>query len=56
MQRREHLTVIFSGIACIGANIALFYTKPVVAQAQGSAAVFTPDGKLEAPNPDNSRF
>ena len=33
----------------IGASIALFRAQPVAAQAQGSAAVFTSDGKLQIP-------
>ena len=49
MQKREYLTAIFGGIAVIGASVALFRAQPVVAQAQGSAAVFTSDGKLQIP-------
>ena len=49
MQKREYLTAIFGGIAVIGASVALFQAQPVVAQAQGSAAVFTSDGKLQIP-------
>ena len=49
MQRREYLTAIFGGIAVIGASFALFQVQPVVAQGQGSAAVFTSDGKLQIP-------
>ena len=49
MQKRECLTAIFGGIAVIGASVALFQAQPVVAQAQGSAAVFTSDGKLQIP-------
>jgi Cytochrome P460 len=33
----------------IGAGAALFYNKLVVAQAQQSSAVFTPDGKMKLP-------
>jgi hypothetical protein len=36
-------------ITLIGAGAALFYNKLVVAQAQQSSAVFTPDGKLKLP-------
>jgi hypothetical protein len=53
MKKNECLTAILSGIAFIGAIIAmfpLFRMQPVVAQSQGSAAVFTPDGKLKVPN------
>jgi hypothetical protein len=49
MQKEEYLTAIFGGIAVIGASIALLHTQPVAAQTQGSAAVFTPDGKLQVP-------
>ena len=49
MQKRECLTAIFGGIAVIGASVALFQAQPVAAQAQGSAAVFTPDGRLKIP-------
>lgn len=49
MQKREYLTVIFGGIAVIGASVALFQAQPVAAQAQDSAAVFTSDGKLQIP-------
>ena len=49
MQKREYLTAIVAGIAVIGACVALFQAQPVVAQAQGSAAVFTSDGKLQIP-------
>src|SRR5215470_12920790 len=49
MQKREYVTAIVSGIAVIWASVALFQAQPVVAQAQGSAAVFTPDGKLQVP-------
>jgi len=49
MQKRECLTAIFGGIAVIGASVALFQAQPVVAQAQGSAAVFTPEGRLKIP-------
>jgi hypothetical protein len=49
MQKREYLTAGFAGIAVIWAGAALFQAQPVAAQAQGSAAVFTPDGKLQVP-------
>ena len=49
MQKREYLTAICGGIAVIGASVALFRAQPVVAQTQGSAAVFTSDGKLQIP-------
>jgi hypothetical protein len=49
MQTRAYLPAILGGIAVIGANVALFQAHPVVAQAQGSAAVFTPDGQLKIP-------
>jgi cytochrome P460 len=49
MQKREYLTAVFGGIAVIGASVALFQARSVVAQAQGSAAVFTSDGKLQIP-------
>ena len=49
MHNRECLTAILSGIVFIGASIIVFRAKPVVAQAQSSAAVFRPDGKLEVP-------
>jgi len=49
MQKREYASAIFAGIALIGTSIALFQVQPAVAQAEGSAAVFTPDGKLKVP-------
>jgi hypothetical protein len=49
MQKREFLTAIFGGIAVIWASVALFQAQPVAAQVQGSAAVFTSDGKLQIP-------
>ena len=49
MQSKEYLTVIFGGIAVIGASVAVFQAQPVVAQTQGSAALFTADGKLQIP-------
>jgi hypothetical protein len=49
MRKRECLTAILGAIALIGAGIALFQPQAVVAQAQGSAAVFTSDGKLHIP-------
>jgi hypothetical protein len=49
MQRQQYLAVTLSGLAAIGASVALFRTTPVVAQAQRSAVVFTSDGKLQLP-------
>ena len=49
MRRQQYLAVTLSGLAAIGASVALFRTTPVVAQAQRSAAVFTSDGKLQLP-------
>src|SRR5581483_2436546 len=49
MQKRACLTAILGGIALIGARTALFQPQRVVAQAHDSAAVFTPDGKLQIP-------
>jgi len=49
MPRREYPTAICGGIALIGARVALFRVQPVVAQTQGSAVVFTSDGKLQIP-------
>ena len=49
MQKREYLTAICGGIAMIGASVALYQAQPLVAHAQGSAAVFTSDGKLQIP-------
>ena len=49
MPRRKHVTAICGGIAVIGAIVALFRVQPVAAQTQGSAAVFTSDGKLQIP-------
>ena len=49
MRKREYVVTVLGGIALIGAYAALFYGPPVVAQTQGSAAVFTPDGKLQIP-------
>lgn len=48
MQKKLYLATIGSGIALISAG-ALFHTKPVAAQIEHSAAVFTSDGKLELP-------
>jgi hypothetical protein len=45
MKKKVYLATILTGIAIIGAG-ALFATKPVAAQTQHSAAVFTADGKL----------
>jgi hypothetical protein len=50
MRNREYLTAIFGGIAVIGASVAPFQVQPGVAQAQGSAAEFTSDGKLQIPD------
>ncbi len=49
MSKGEYLTAICGGIAVIGASVALFRVQPVAAQTQGSAAVFTSDGKLQIP-------
>src|SRR5215471_5557845 len=49
MRRQQYLAVTLSGLTAIGASIVLFRTTPVAAQAQRSAAVFTPDGKLQLP-------
>jgi hypothetical protein len=49
MQRQRYLAVTLSGLAAIGASVALFRTTPVVAQAQRSTAVFTSDGKMQLP-------
>ena len=49
MQARAYLTAIVGGIAVIGAGVALFQAQPVAAQTQGSAAVFTADGRLQIP-------
>ena len=49
MQTRGYLTTLLGGIAMIGTSFALFEAQPVVAQTQGSAAVFTSDGKLQIP-------
>lgn len=49
MQKRDYLTALFGGIAVIGVGVALFQAQPVAAQAQGSAAVFTSDGRLQIP-------
>jgi hypothetical protein len=49
MQQGKYVPAIFGRIALIGASIALFQTQPAIAQAKGSAAVFTPDGKLKVP-------
>jgi hypothetical protein len=49
MPKREYPTVICGAIAVIGASVALFRVQPVAAQTQGSAAVFTLDGKLQIP-------
>jgi len=49
MQKKECLTAIFGAIAVIGASVALYQAQPAVAQAQGSAAVFTSNGKLQIP-------
>jgi hypothetical protein len=49
MQKEQYLAVTLTGIAAIGAFVALLCTAPVVAQTERSAAVFTSDGKLELP-------
>ena len=49
MKRQRYLAVTLSGLAAIGASVALFRTTPVVAQAQRSAAVFNSDGKMQLP-------
>jgi hypothetical protein len=49
MQRKQCLAATLSGVAVIGASAALFQTQRVAAQAEGSAAVFTSDGKLQLP-------
>ena len=49
MQKKKYLAATLTGIAVIGASVALFRTKPVVAQTERSAAVFTSDGKLRLP-------
>jgi hypothetical protein len=49
MQEKEYVTAIFGGFVVIAVSVALFQPHPVVAQTQGSAAVFTPDGKLQIP-------
>jgi len=49
MQKKQDLAAALTGIAVIGASIALFRTKPVAAQTERSAAVFTSDSKLQLP-------
>jgi hypothetical protein len=49
MQKREYVTAIFGALVVIGVSVALFQPHPVGAQTQGSAAVFTSDGKLQIP-------
>src|SRR5215471_14623635 len=49
MRKQQYLAATLSGFAAIGASVALFHTTPVVAQAQGSAAVFNSDGKMRFP-------
>lgn len=49
MQKKQYLAVTLTGIAAIGAFVALLCTAPVVAQTERSAAVFTSDGKLKLP-------
>jgi len=49
MPKRKYVTAICGGIAVIGASFALFPVQTVTAQTQGSAAVFTSDGKLQIP-------
>src|SRR5215469_13431269 len=50
MQKIEYLTAILSGVAFIGVGFALFHNQPAEAQTGHSAAVFTPDGKLQVPD------
>lgn len=49
MPKRQYLAAALASIAVIGTGVALFRAKPVVAQSERSAAIFTPDGKLELP-------
>jgi len=49
MQKKQYVAVTLTGVAVMAAGVALFRAKPVVAQMERSAAVFTPDGKLELP-------
>ena len=49
MQKNQYLAATLTGIALIGASLGLFRTKPVAAQTERSAAVFTSDGKLQLP-------
>jgi len=49
MQKRQYPAAALTSIAVIGTGVALFRAKPVVAQSERAAAVFTPDGKLELP-------
>ena len=49
MAKRKYPTAICGGIAVIGASFALFRVQTVAAQTQGSAAVFTSDGRLQIP-------
>ena len=49
MQKRQYPAAALTSIAVIGTGVALFRAKPVVAQSERSAAVFTADGKLELP-------
>src|ERR1700751_6030730 len=49
MQKKQFLAATLTGIALTGESIALFITRPLVAQTERSAAVFTSDGKLKLP-------
>lgn len=48
MSNKRYLIATLTGIAIV-AGIALFRTSPAAAQTEGSAAHFTPDGKLILP-------
>jgi hypothetical protein len=43
MQKKQYLAATFTGIVLMGASLALFRTKPVAAQTERSAVVFTAD-------------
>src|SRR6201982_2895876 len=49
MQKKQSLAATLTAIAVIGVSVALFHAKPLVAQTDRSAAVFTSDGKLKLP-------
>jgi Cytochrome P460 len=49
MQKRQYLAAALTSVAVIGTSVALFRAKPVVAQSERFAAVFTSDGKLQLP-------